>query len=167
MADSPAPTRDVDAASEGFRGIAKAAGKELKEVLQRDFESAAKYQGFADFDIEPYQKILKDVMKDFETQVGFTNAAHSQGYVAQTSRQVFGQRHQGGSKLEWRVIRLITKPKSFDETSYGSRPGDPWILALNVRAEENIGQSFSVKKEHSVEAGDVFLGYAVKQPEDS
>jgi len=75
MADSPAPAQDVDAASEGFRGIAEAAGKELKEVLQRDFESAAKYQGFADFDIEPYQTILKDVMNDFEKQVGFTNAA--------------------------------------------------------------------------------------------
>jgi hypothetical protein len=78
MVDSPAPARDVDAASEGFRATAEAAGKELKEVLQRDFESAAKYQGFADFNIEPYQTILKDVMEVFETQVGFTIAAHSQ-----------------------------------------------------------------------------------------
>lgn len=82
MADGLAPARHVDAAPDEFRAIAEAAGKELKEVLQKDFESAAKYQGFADFDIKPYQTILKDVMEIFETQVDSTNAAHLEGCVA-------------------------------------------------------------------------------------
>jgi hypothetical protein len=82
MADDPAPARDVNAASDEFRGIAEVAGKELKEVLQKDFESAARYQGFADFDIEPYHTILEDVMEIFETQVDSTNAARLQGCVA-------------------------------------------------------------------------------------
>lgn len=74
MADGPAPARAMTAASDEFREIAEAAGKELKEVLQKDFGSAAKYQGFADFDIKPYETILKDVMEVFETQVDTTNA---------------------------------------------------------------------------------------------
>ena len=79
MADGLTPARDANAAFDEFRAIAEAAGTELKEVLQKDFESAAKYQGFADFDIKLYQGILKDVMEIFETQVHPSGIVNWQG----------------------------------------------------------------------------------------
>lgn len=161
MTGDPAPLQGSSATTDDFHEIAKKAGIQLKEALQKDLESGTNYEGFSQFEIKPYRDILKGVMERFETQVGDIHIAYEEESVSQISLQVFKERHEGGGRVEWRVIRLITRPRSFDENSFGGRPGNPCILALLVKKEVNIGLSYSLHKEHTVEEGDVFIGYEV------
>jgi hypothetical protein len=67
MADDPAPARDFT--SDEFRRTARTAGDALKDRLEKDLESAAVYRGFLDFQLRPYEDLLREVMNRFEEDV--------------------------------------------------------------------------------------------------
>jgi hypothetical protein len=67
MTDDPIPSRS--ATSDDFRRAVQTAGDALKGRLETDLKSAAKYKGFLDFKLQPYEDLLREVLSRFEEDV--------------------------------------------------------------------------------------------------
>ncbi|KAM0714565.1 hypothetical protein Q7P37_009861 [Cladosporium fusiforme] len=143
MADDPAPARDSIATSEDFRRIARAAGIELKQILQNDWQRATRYVGFLEFELKPYEDILKKVMDRF--------------------REIEFQSVHGGGDFDWRPIRLITHDASLDKDKTNEIPRDLWALPLLVGENNTVGQPLPVHKMIEVGQGDILLGYRTRE----
>ena len=67
--------------------------------------------------------------------------------------------------INWRRVLLILAPTSFNENTYSSKPGDPWMLTLYVAEEDRskIGRPFSLRENFRVKKGDIYLAYTVSR----
>jgi hypothetical protein len=162
MANRSAPARTVPATSDDFRQIAKSAGLKLEGQLQEDSGSARKRIGFDSYEIQPYEKILAEVKKEFRENVRNVGSARGEGFVSYVFYQEFRNLH-GGGDFEWRSIRLITSDASLDRSKYSETPGNPWALPLLVGEHNIVGQPLSLYHGFEVRKGDILLGYNIKE----
>lgn len=175
MADDSVPGRDVTAALDGLHKSAESTGKKVRDALEEGLSPAVSHPAFLSFDSESFKvespdgpsNILQDVKDRFEdifqAQVGGDNAFH-RGRVAYNIFQDSKRSHAPGT-INWRRVLFILAPTSFNENTYSSKPGDPWVLALFVGEEDRnkVGRSFSLRENFRVKKGDIYLAFTVSR----
>jgi hypothetical protein len=76
--------------------------------------------------------------------------------------QEFRKLHPHG-ELHWSKLFVTIRAASFPENYWGKRSEDAWLLTLFASDSDDIGRSFSMHSEFTVNEGDIHLGYVVKK----
>lgn len=166
MADEPT-ARDIAATSDGFRQLAKSAGKILNEAMQKDLRSASENPGFIPIDIDKHEETLQHVKDHFEREVcnyWLRGHADNKNNVAYRLKQEFGRLHPGGNIRWHKWIHIITQSTLIEKSLFGDAEEEILLLPLFVGKAENqdkIGQPSSLKTNFRIFEGDILLFYKI------